>query len=118
MSIFQAKGQVASNPENDEEETGLEVQESLPLPSLIGVRWVPDEDCDQCTQCSEKFTMVRRRHHCRNCGRIFCHKCSANSISLPELGYEKKVSRFIFLAKHDFKIEKIGIFTVEKFQQS
>ena len=110
MSIFQAKGQVASNPENDEEETGLEVQESLPLPSLIGVRWVPDEDCDQCTQCSEKFTMVRRRHHCRNCGRIFCHKCSANSISLPELGYEKKVSWFIFLVKHNFKIKKKKVF--------
>lgn len=35
--------------------------------------------------------MVRRRHHCRNCGRIFCGRCSNNEISIPELGYDKKV---------------------------
>ncbi|KAK6106518.1 FYVE zinc finger family protein [Brugia pahangi] len=80
----------APNPEN-EEEMGLEVQEALPLPSLIGVRWVPDSDCEQCTACSAQFTLVRRRHHCRNCGRIFCSRCSANSLPLPELGYDRKV---------------------------
>lgn len=35
--------------------------------------------------------MVRRRHHCRNCGRIFCGRCSSNELSIPELGYDKKV---------------------------
>ncbi|VDM98789.1 unnamed protein product [Thelazia callipaeda] len=80
----------APNREN-EEETGLEVQEALPLPSLVGVRWVPDSDCEQCTACSAQFTLVRRRHHCRNCGRIFCSRCSANSLPLPELGYDRKV---------------------------
>ncbi|WKY17095.1 hypothetical protein Q1695_001594 [Nippostrongylus brasiliensis] len=83
-------GQTAANAEN-EEETGVEVQEALPLPSFIGVRWVPDEDCDQCTACSAVFTVVRRRHHCRNCGRIFCQRCSRNAICIPELGYERRV---------------------------
>lgn len=58
---------------------------------FIGVRWVPDSDCDQCTQCNSLFTMLRRRHHCRNCGRIFCGRCSNNELSIPELGYDKKV---------------------------
>ncbi|VDM11503.1 unnamed protein product [Wuchereria bancrofti] len=88
--VVPISGKTATNPEN-EEEMGLEVQEALPLPSLIGVRWVPDSDCEQCTACSAQFTLVRRRHHCRNCGRIFCSRCSANSLPLPELGYDRKV---------------------------
>uniref|UniRef100_A0AAF5RWT3 FYVE-type domain-containing protein n=1 Tax=Wuchereria bancrofti TaxID=6293 RepID=A0AAF5RWT3_WUCBA len=90
VPVFEISGKTATNPEN-EEEMGLEVQEALPLPSLIGVRWVPDSDCEQCTACSAQFTLVRRRHHCRNCGRIFCSRCSANSLPLPELGYDRKV---------------------------
>ncbi|VIO96650.1 Uncharacterized protein BM_BM5439 [Brugia malayi] len=90
VPVFEISGKTAPNPEN-EEEMGLEVQEALPLPSLIGVRWVPDSDCEQCTACSAQFTLVRRRHHCRNCGRIFCSRCSANSLPLPELGYDRKV---------------------------
>lgn len=90
IPIYEVNGQTAAIAEN-EEETGVEVQESLPLPSFVGVRWVPDEDCDQCTDCYLPFNVVRRRHHCRNCGRIFCGKCSTNSIRIPELGYETKV---------------------------
>lgn len=90
VPVFEVPGQTASVPEN-EEETGVEVQEALPLPSFVGVRWVPDSDCEQCTACGTAFTLVRRRHHCRNCGRIFCSRCSANSLPLPDLGYDRKV---------------------------
>lgn len=90
VPVFEVPGYTAAVPEN-EEETGVEVQEALPLPSFVGVRWVPDSDCEQCTACGTAFTIVRRRHHCRNCGRIFCSRCSANSLPLPELGYDRKV---------------------------
>ncbi|KHN75482.1 Lateral signaling target protein 2 -like protein [Toxocara canis] len=90
VPVYEVPGQTASQPVN-EEETGVEVQEALPLPSFVGVRWVPDSDCEQCTACATAFTLVRRRHHCRNCGRIFCSRCSANSLPLPELGYDRKV---------------------------
>ncbi|KAK5983987.1 Lateral signaling target protein 2 [Trichostrongylus colubriformis] len=90
IPVYEINGQTATVAEN-EEETGVEVQEALPLPSIIGVRWVPDEDCEQCTACSATFTVVRRRHHCRNCGRIFCHRCSRNNICIPELGYDRRV---------------------------
>ncbi|KAF8355625.1 lst-2 [Pristionchus pacificus] len=90
IPVYEVKAQPART-EVGEEEVGVEVQESLPLPSFIGVRWVPDSDCTQCTACTSPFTVVRRRHHCRNCGRIFCNRCSAHSICIPELGYERKV---------------------------
>lgn len=90
IPVYEVNGQTATNAEN-EEETGVEVQETLPLPAFVGVRWVPDEDCEQCTACSAPFSVVRRRHHCRNCGRIFCNKCSRNSICIPELGYDRRV---------------------------
>lgn len=50
--------------------------------------WVPDADATVCAACSTAFTFVRRRHHCRNCGNIFCARCSANSLPLPEHGYD------------------------------
>lgn len=33
-------------------------------------KWVPDELAPQCMACSATFTVVRRRHHCRNCGKV------------------------------------------------
>ncbi|VDN56315.1 unnamed protein product [Dracunculus medinensis] len=90
VPVYEIPGQTALIAEN-EEETGVEVQEAFPLPTFVGVRWVPDADCEQCTACGAPFTLVRRRHHCRNCGRIFCGKCSTNSLALPELGYDRKV---------------------------
>ena len=55
--LFQINGKTAQVPEN-EEETGVEVRETLPLPTFIGVRWVPDSDCDQCTACSRYFNRM------------------------------------------------------------
>ena len=30
----------------------------------------------QCHVCSSRFTLFLRKHHCRQCGRIFCDNCS------------------------------------------
>ncbi|XP_043377176.1 lateral signaling target protein 2 homolog isoform X2 [Chelonia mydas] len=32
--------------------------------------WVPDGTCSRCTSCGAPFSMVRRRHHCRSCGKL------------------------------------------------
>lgn len=37
--------------------------------------WVPDTETDNCMQCHNKFTVIRRRHHCRACGLVLCSKC-------------------------------------------
>ncbi|RXG54811.1 Lateral signaling target protein 2-like protein [Armadillidium vulgare] len=34
--------------------------------------WIPDNLAPRCMACGALFTVVRRRHHCRNCGKVFC----------------------------------------------
>ncbi|KFM61952.1 Lateral signaling target protein 2-like protein, partial [Stegodyphus mimosarum] len=53
--------------------------------------WMPDELSSNCMACKVQFTILRRRHHCRNCGKIFCSRCSSNSIPLPRFGHLKPV---------------------------
>nr|DAD49190.1 TPA_asm: hypothetical protein HUJ06_019127 [Nelumbo nucifera] len=45
--------------------------------------WMPDQSCRVCYECDSQFTIFNRRHHCRLCGRVFCAKCTANSIPAP-----------------------------------
>nr|XP_004291340.2 PREDICTED: formin-like protein 16 isoform X2 [Fragaria vesca subsp. vesca] len=44
--------------------------------------WVPDEAVSKCTACGTDFGAFIRRHHCRNCGDIFCDKCTHGRIAL------------------------------------
>lgn len=44
---------------------------------------MPDHSCRVCYECDSQFTLFNRRHHCRLCGRIFCAKCTTNSIPAP-----------------------------------
>ncbi|XP_053314181.1 lateral signaling target protein 2 homolog isoform X2 [Spea bombifrons] len=53
--------------------------------------WVPDEACSFCTACKAPFTVIRRKHHCRSCGKIFCSRCSSHSAPLPRYGQMKPV---------------------------
>ncbi len=32
--------------------------------------WVPDSDSACCSGCVERFSWRKRRHHCRNCGKV------------------------------------------------
>eukprot|EP00795_Rhopilema_esculentum_P011530 gene11530-21751_t len=52
------------------------------------VIWVPDDRVKECHDCKQKFTSIRRRHHCRACGNIFCAGCTRNRLRLPYLGYQ------------------------------
>lgn len=37
-----------------------------------------------CTTCHAKFGLVKRRHHCRNCGCVFCQGCSQKTFCLKD----------------------------------
>lgn len=48
--------------------------------------WQPDAMVSRCAVCSRKFTLMRRRHHCRVCGLVVCDSCSRSRVVLPAAG--------------------------------
>ncbi|KAM7333346.1 hypothetical protein ACRRTK_006666 [Alexandromys fortis] len=57
--------------------------------ALKGHTWLKDDEATHCKQCEKEFSISRRKHHCRNCGHIFCNTCSSNELALPS--YPKPV---------------------------
>ncbi|KAG7154365.1 FYVE and coiled-coil domain-containing protein 1-like 2, partial [Homarus americanus] len=48
-----------------------------------GRAWMDNSSAQKCLGCNVAFSLTRRRHHCRVCGRIFCTGCSDNWIMTP-----------------------------------
>jgi hypothetical protein len=53
--------------------------------------WAKDDTAKTCKQCSSTFTFSRRRHHCRNCGYIFCENCSFRTQPVPNRSINEHV---------------------------
>ncbi|XP_050437503.1 RUN and FYVE domain-containing protein 2 isoform X4 [Adelges cooleyi] len=51
--------------------------------SLGQAHWERDNEVTNCKRCEKDFSLRRRKHHCRNCGGIFCALCSDNMMMLP-----------------------------------
>jgi hypothetical protein len=50
----------------------------------VAPQWIPDKEADTCMRCRiAKFSLMFRRHHCRNCGYVVCSDCSKNKYLLP-----------------------------------
>ncbi|CEI88421.1 hypothetical protein RMCBS344292_02811 [Rhizopus microsporus] len=51
------------------------------LPKLL---WTPDDQVEHCQldTCFTRFSLLQRKHHCRRCGKILCHKHSLNQLPL------------------------------------
>nr|CDS31572.1 hepatocyte growth factor regulated tyrosine [Hymenolepis microstoma] len=49
------------------------------------------KDGEECFRCKTAFSTFRRKHHCRNCGNVFCGDCTTGRAGLPKYGIEKEV---------------------------
>ncbi|GAB2872992.1 hypothetical protein GCM10027093_05650 [Paraburkholderia jirisanensis] len=49
--------------------------------------WLDDNQINVCARCNTRFTLFTRRHHCRECGDVFCAACSSHTqtVALPAI---------------------------------
>lgn len=52
------------------------------------VEWIESEHC---LICDTQFGIFNRKHHCRNCGGVFCNDHSSHFMQLLDLGITEKV---------------------------
>ncbi len=48
----------------------------------VAPEWVSDDLAPACMKCASKFSITRRRHHCRACGKVFCSTCCWQKVKL------------------------------------
>jgi hypothetical protein len=41
---------------------------------LAEAQWASDKEAECCKNCEAKFSVSKRKHHCRHCGGIFCNR--------------------------------------------
>merc|ERR1719319_1191567 len=61
--------------------TKLQV-DSMNEMSTVSGTWEKDSEATICKICEKSFSLARRKHHCRNCGGIYCDPCSDNKMAL------------------------------------
>lgn len=59
--------------------------------TTIAPVWTHDSLATKCNLCSQSFSLLNRRHHCRKCGGIVCSACSEFERLLPNIDLEKPV---------------------------
>jgi len=63
--------------------------------------WTADSAVSECEACFRPFTtFLNRRHHCRDCGGVFCSNCTSQKVAMPHRGYPKSQVR---VCKYCFK---------------
>jgi hypothetical protein len=67
--------------------SGAAFLQPLPPEEWNRRHWASDTEGAECETCHRTFSTFVRRHHCRACGQLYCHRCSNYRMLLPKLGY-------------------------------
>ncbi|KAI7947628.1 hypothetical protein MJO28_009536 [Puccinia striiformis f. sp. tritici] len=76
--------------------------------------WVPDNHVSRCMgKCQTWFSVLKRRHHCRLCGGVFCSACSSRLFVIKNQEQGDQLARAceacfqsVFLNVHDGKAKQ------------
>ncbi|GFS55141.1 FYVE and coiled-coil domain-containing protein 1 [Trichonephila inaurata madagascariensis] len=71
----------------------------------IDDRWVNDHEVTECLGCRSNFSFLLRKHHCRQCGRIFCHACSNNWLLTPASRRQIRVCNECYMQHIEIKTD-------------
>ncbi|KAG9406971.1 E3 ubiquitin-protein ligase znrf1 [Aphanomyces cochlioides] len=63
---------------------------------MVDERWALTQSRDSCCQCGERFSVWKRPHRCRNCGRSFCRNCSSRKVALNGQTHKSRVCDMCF----------------------
>eukprot|EP00730_Choanoeca_flexa_P005300 TRINITY_DN11920_c1_g1_i6.p1 TRINITY_DN11920_c1_g1~~TRINITY_DN11920_c1_g1_i6.p1 ORF type:complete len:742 (+),score=243.10 TRINITY_DN11920_c1_g1_i6:109-2334(+) len=92
---LQAKHQLLQTEYRQQEQALLELgqrlsENALKVDTLEAQRksqrtkqWQDDTEVMECSMCQRSFGVKRRKHHCRQCGGVFCAECSDQKVKLP-----------------------------------
>ncbi|PKK18432.1 hypothetical protein A306_00000115 [Columba livia] len=77
-------------------------------------RWLPDHLAAHCYGCDSAFWLASRKHHCRNCGNVFCSSCCNQKVPVPsqQLFEPSRVCKSCYSSLHpsgsslDLELEK------------
>lgn len=58
---------------------------------VVADHWIKDDGVEKCHSCAIRFSFSERKHHCRNCGKVFCSKCSRYETEIRRLRILKPV---------------------------
>ena len=58
-----------------------------------GVEWQSYDAVAKCNRCEKPFTPLRRKHHCRQCGLIYCSACTSTKLKVEGSQNLKRVCR-------------------------
>ncbi|XP_055928469.1 zinc finger FYVE domain-containing protein 9-like isoform X1 [Argiope bruennichi] len=62
-----------------------------PQIGMVKPYWIPDAEAMNCMHCGMKFTVIKRRHHCRGCGKVLCSRCCNQKAYLSYLNKEDRI---------------------------
>lgn len=62
----------------------LKEMSTLKLEKRSILKWEKDDSVTNCRKCNFEFGYFLMKHHCRLCGRIYCHNCADKFIDAPK----------------------------------